>query len=127
MSVGSRLELIGVEGIGAIRPGEPLAELLLQALAKSATLRLRDGDVIVVAQKAVSKSENRYLRLDSVTPSERALQLAERCAKDPRLVEIVLSESRQVLRAVPGVLIVEDRRGLILANAGVDRSNVDQD
>lgn len=126
MSTASRLEVTTIEGIGALRPGDDLAEILVGALRRCG-FALRDGDVVVVAQKAVSKSENRYVRLDSVAPSARAVELAARCSKDPRLVEIVLSESREVLRAAPNVLIVEDKRGLVLANAGVDRSNVDQD
>jgi coenzyme F420-0:L-glutamate ligase / coenzyme F420-1:gamma-L-glutamate ligase len=126
LSAGARLEVIAIAGIGTIRPGDDLAAIFVRAL-RSIGFALRDGDVLVVAQKVVSKSENRYVRLDSVTPSERAMELARQCDKDPRLVEIVLSESREVLRATPGVLVVEDRRGLVLANAGVDRSNVDQD
>ncbi|MSP95809.1 MAG: coenzyme F420-0:L-glutamate ligase [Betaproteobacteria bacterium] len=126
MSTASRLELIGLEGIGAVRAGDDLGALIAQALTGNG-LTLRNGDVIAVAQKIVSKSENRYVLLDSVVPSARALDIAVLCDKDPRIVEIVLSESRAVLRAVPGVIVVEDRRGLVLANAGVDRSNVDMD
>jgi coenzyme F420-0:L-glutamate ligase/coenzyme F420-1:gamma-L-glutamate ligase len=125
VSVGPRLEVAAIGGIGAIRPGDDLASLLVDAIAAKG-LDLRNGDVIVIAQKAVSKSENRYKSLAEATPSPRALELAATCQKDPRLVEIILAESRAVLRCVPGVLIVEDVRGLVLANAGVDRSNVDQ-
>ena len=126
MSSGPGLEVIAIEGIGAIRPGDDLAEMLVRSMASSG-LALRDNDIVVLAQKAVSKAENRYLPLESVKPSERAIELARRCEKDPRLVEIILSEASEVLRAIPGVLIVRDKRGLVLANAGVDRSNVDQD
>lgn len=126
MGTPSRLELIGLEGIGAVRAGDDLGALVAESLALTG-VSLRDGDVIAVAQKIVSKSENRYVLLADVIPSERALELAPKCDKDPRLVEIVLRESREVLRAVPGVIVVEDRRGLVLANAGVDRSNVDVD
>lgn len=121
-----RLELIALEGVGVVRPGDDVGELLARALQRM-ELRLADGDVIVIAQKIVSKAENRYVALDSVAPSERAYEIAARCDKDPRLVELVLRESREVLRAAPGVLIVEDRRGIVLANAGIDRSNVDAD
>lgn len=120
------MELVALEGIGAVRPGDDLGEALFRRMGAGG-LAPRDGDVLVLAQKIVSKAENRYRRLAGVVPGSRALELAQRCAKDPRLVEIILSEAREVLRAVPGVLIVEDRRGLVLANAGVDRSNVDQD
>lgn len=126
MAIPSRLELIGLEGIGAVRPGDDLAAVIAGAL-ESNGLALRDGDVIAIAQKVVSKSENRYVLLEDVAPSARARELAALCDKDPRIVEVVLSESREVLRTVPGVIVVEDNRGLVLANAGVDRSNVDLD
>jgi len=126
LSTASRLEVTTIEGIGPLRPGDDLAKILVEALGQCG-FTLRDGDVVVVAQKAVSKSENRYVYLDSVEVSGRAVELAARCSKDPRLVEIILSESREVLRTAPNVLIVEDKRGLVLANAGVDRSNVNQD
>jgi len=120
------LTLVALDGIGRISPGDDLGQLILAA-AGGAGLALRDGDVLAVAQKIVSKSENRYAVLADVVPSPRALELAERCRKDPRIVELVLAESRAVLRAVPNVLVVEDRRGLVLANAGIDRSNVEPD
>jgi coenzyme F420-0:L-glutamate ligase/coenzyme F420-1:gamma-L-glutamate ligase len=126
LNTASRLELLGLAGIGAVRPGDDLGAMVATALSASG-LSLRDGDVIAVAQKVVSKSENRYVLLDSVTPSPRAIELAARCDKDPRVVEVVLAESREVLRSVPGVIVVEDVRGLVLANAGVDRSNVELD
>ena len=88
---------------------------------------LEDGDVVVLAQKIVSKAEGRTVRLADVQPSARAVEIAAEVHKDPRLVELILREAKQVMRTKPGVLIVEDRRGLILANAGVDHSNVAQD
>jgi coenzyme F420-0:L-glutamate ligase/coenzyme F420-1:gamma-L-glutamate ligase len=126
LSAISRLEATAIGGIGALQPGDDLARILVDAL-RQCDFALRDGDVVVIAQKAVSKAENRYVYLDSVEVSARAVELAARCLKDPRLVEIILSESRDVLRTAPSVFIVEDKRGLVLANAGVDRSNVDQD
>ena len=126
MGTPTRLELIALQGIGAVSAGDDLGAIVEVSLAATG-LALRDGDVIAVAQKIVSKSENRYVLLEDVVPSARALELAPQCDKDPRLVEIVLRESREVLRAVPGVIVVEDSRGLVLANAGVDRSNVDLD
>ena len=109
-----------------IRPGDDLAALLLGALARAGEA-LRDGDVVVVAQKIVSKSEGRAVRLAGVAPSPRAADLAARTGKDPRAVEAILGESVEVLRAVPGVLIAETRHGLVLANAGADMSNVEHD
>lgn len=86
---------------------------------------LRDHDVVVLAQKIVSKSEGRIVSLDTVTPSPRAVELGATVLKDPRLVELILRESKEVLRAVPNVLIVEHRLGFVMANAGIDHSNVD--
>jgi coenzyme F420-0:L-glutamate ligase/coenzyme F420-1:gamma-L-glutamate ligase len=88
---------------------------------------VRDGDVFVVAQKIVSKSENRYVDLAGVSPSPRAIEVANLTRKDPRLVEVILGESVRVVRAAPDVLIVEHRLGFVVANAGVDQSNVGRD
>jgi coenzyme F420-0:L-glutamate ligase/coenzyme F420-1:gamma-L-glutamate ligase len=120
----TRLELVALDGIPMVRPGDDLAALVLDGLARSG-LALRAGDVLVLAQKIVSKAEGRLVDLADVTPSPRAISLAEAVRKDPRFVELVLAESRQVLRAKPDVLIVEHRLGLVMANAGIDRSNVD--
>ena len=86
---------------------------------------LLDRDVVVVAQKVVSKAEGRYVDLATVKPGQQALALAEQVQKDPRLVEVILNQSRRVLRHRPGVLIVEHKLGFVVANAGVDQSNVD--
>ena len=107
-----------------VRPGDDLARLLIAACEGSA-LAPADGDVVVVAQKIVSKAEGRYVDLAQVQPSAHAESLAAQVDKDPRLVEVILGESRRVVRHRPGVLIVEHRLGFIMANAGVDRSNVD--
>jgi coenzyme F420-0:L-glutamate ligase/coenzyme F420-1:gamma-L-glutamate ligase len=118
------LTLLAVPGLPMVRSGDDLAGMLLVALAR-AEIALRDGDVVVVAQKIVSKAEGRTVDLAGVEPSARAVALAAEVAKDPRLVEIILGESVRVVRQRPGVLIVEHRLGTIMANAGVDRSNVD--
>jgi len=120
------VSLHGLEGLPLVQPGDDLPALLGDAL-DGAGLRPADGDVLVVAQKIVSKAEGRLRRLADVVPSPRALELAEVVRKDPRLVEVVLSESREVIRAVPNVLIVEHRLGFVMANAGVDQSNVEGD
>lgn len=119
----ARLELIALEGFPLVEPGDDLAELLAAALEKNG-LVLLPGDVLVVAQKIVSKAEGRYVRLAEVTPGARACDLAAQTGKDPRLVELVLRESREVIRARPGVIIVEHRNGYVHANAGIDRSNI---
>jgi coenzyme F420-0:L-glutamate ligase/coenzyme F420-1:gamma-L-glutamate ligase len=118
-----RLEVIALEGIPEVGPAADLAELLALACERGGG-GLSADDVLVVAQKIISKSEGRRLRLRDVVPSARARELAAATGKDPRLVEVVLAESVRVLRVGPEVIIVEDRRGLVLANAGVDQSNV---
>src|SRR5262245_49275242 len=89
-----------------------------------AGLALQDGDVLVLAQKIVSKAEGRLVKLSSVTPSARATELAAALQKDPRHVEVILSETKEIVRMRPGVIVVEHRNGYVCANAGVDRSNV---
>ncbi|MBX7252480.1 MAG: coenzyme F420-0:L-glutamate ligase, partial [Candidatus Promineofilum sp.] len=106
-----------------MRSGDDVATLLLQALGR-AGLALRDGDVIAIAQKIISKAEGRQVRLADVTPSARAEALAAAVGKDARLVELILRESTAVSRVAPGVLIVRHRLGFTSANAGIDRSNV---
>lgn len=117
------LALIPLLGLPDIRPGDDLAEMLHLA-AREQGIAWEAGDALVIAQKIVSKAEGRFVALDEVEPSARALELAATCGKDPRLVELVLRESTDVLRAVPGVLIVRHRLGLVMANAGIDQSNV---
>jgi coenzyme F420-0:L-glutamate ligase/coenzyme F420-1:gamma-L-glutamate ligase len=118
------ITLTPIPDIPLVRPGDDLAALIITACERSA-LAPADGDVVVVAQKIVSKAEGRYLDLAEVRPSARAASLAAEVGKDPRLVEVILRESRRVVRHRPGVLIVEHRLGSVMANAGVDRSNVD--
>jgi len=115
------LALYPVTGIPLIQPGDDLPPILGDALAPHAPA---DGDVLVVAQKIVSKAEGRQVELAAVKPSPRAVELAALTQKDPRLIEVILWETREVVRARPGLIIVEDVRGWVCANAGVDRSNV---
>lgn len=122
----ARLELIPLENFPEVVPGDDLAALIAASLEANA-LTLQEGDVLVLAQKIVSKAEGRYRRLAEVEPGPRALELARDAAKDPRLVELILSESREVLRVRPGVIIVEHRLGYVHANAGIDRSNIQSD
>ena len=117
------LRLIALPGIPEVTQGTEVAQLLLAAVECSGA-RLETGDVIIVAQKIVSKAEGRAVALSTVEPSLRALELAAIADKDPRLVELMLRESREVLRAKMGVLILEHRLGFVMANAGIDQSNV---
>jgi coenzyme F420-0:L-glutamate ligase / coenzyme F420-1:gamma-L-glutamate ligase len=123
LTPGRSLFLSALGDFPLIHPGDDLAGLILQALDRTA-LSLESGDVLILAQKIVSKSENRLVDLNAVTPSLRAIQLSAQCEKDPRFVEVVLGESREVLRVQPGLLVVEHRLGFVCANAGIDRSNV---
>ncbi|MBP7691667.1 MAG: coenzyme F420-0:L-glutamate ligase [Anaerolineales bacterium] len=117
------LTLTALPGIPLVRPGDDLLALTLAGL-RAAGLTLQTGDVLAYAQKIVSKSEGRLVNLADVTPSARALELAAVTQKDPRFVEVVLSETKEVLRVRFNTLIVEHRLGFVCANAGVDRSNV---
>ncbi len=119
-----RVDLIALSGLPRVTPGMNLAELILAAAERDG-LTWTEGDIVVVAQKIVSKAEGRIVRLADVRPSEKARELALRTNKDARLVELVLRESTKVLRERLNVLIVEHQLGHVMANAGIDRSNVD--
>ncbi|MFT4823835.1 MAG: coenzyme F420-0:L-glutamate ligase/coenzyme F420-1:gamma-L-glutamate ligase [Halioglobus sp.] len=118
-----KLELIPLEGFPRVEPGDDLAQILATSLEQN-RLVLGAGDVLVIAQKIISKSENRYVKLSEVTPSARAIEIAAKSIKDPRQVELILRESKEVLRVRPGVIIVEHRNGYVHANAGIDKSNI---
>ena len=117
------LTLTAVPGLPLVNSGCDVVELILVALASN-NLVLQAGDVLVVAQKIVSKSEGRMVRLEEVKPSDQAIALAQKTTKDPRLIELILSESTEVLRAVDELIIVAHKLGIVLANAGIDASNV---
>ena len=118
------LTLTAISGLPLIQPGDDLARLILDRL-RDAAIVLEDQDVVVIAQKIVSKAEGRYVDLAAVRPSARAIELASGVRKDPRHVEVVLGESAEVVRYREGVLITEHRRGFVMANAGVDQSNIE--
>lgn len=106
-----------------IEPGDDLVAIICDAVAVSGET-LQDDDVIVIAQKIVSKAEDRYLDLSTVTPSQEAIELAAEVDKDPRKVQAILDESNEVVRKREGVLIVEQKLGFVQANAGIDQSNI---
>lgn len=119
-----RLEIIGLEKLGEVRQGDSVARLILDGCSRDNVVLLQ-GDILVVAHKIVSKAEGRVARLDAIRPSAHAIELArELNDKDARLVEIILSESRRIVRKGGGTIIVETHHGFICANAGVDLSNV---
>jgi coenzyme F420-0:L-glutamate ligase / coenzyme F420-1:gamma-L-glutamate ligase len=117
------LSLTALEGMPEVAQGMALAPLIAAALERQA-LTARDDDVLLVCQKIVSKSEGRCVDLNTVEVSSRARELASRCGKDARLVELILRESTEVVRCAPQVLIVRHHLGLVMANAGIDQSNV---
>ena len=119
----AQLTITGLRGVPMVQPGDDLAALTMAAYAATGVAP-EDGDVLVVAQKIVSKAERRYVDVATVRPSERAIALAAEVDKDPRFVEVVLSEATRVVRHRPGLLIVEHRLGFVMANAGIDHSNV---
>ena len=116
------LAVLPVEGLPEIRAGDDLAGLIIGALGRAGE-RLQSGDALAIAQKVVSKSEGRVVRLADVTPRREAEELAQAQGKDPRQVELILRESKRIVRAERGVIIVETHHGLVCANAGIDRSN----
>jgi len=122
----TRYEVIGVAGIGEVRRGDDIARLIVEAATRESTPVIAN-DLLVIGQKIVSKAEGRLVRLSDVQPSPIALAMAGALAKDPQLVEVILRESRRVVRMDKGVLITETHHGWICANAGVDQSNVEAD
>jgi coenzyme F420-0:L-glutamate ligase / coenzyme F420-1:gamma-L-glutamate ligase len=116
------IELLPLPGLPEIRKGDDLARCIAEA-ARRADRAFQHGDVVVIAQKIVSKAEGRLLKLSTIKPSPEALQFAAKLKKDPRLVEVILRESRRIVRSDP-VLIVETHHGFVCANAGVDQSNI---
>jgi coenzyme F420-0:L-glutamate ligase/coenzyme F420-1:gamma-L-glutamate ligase len=121
-----RCEIVGVEGLPEVRPGDDVARQIVDAAAGQGT-PLEAGDIVVVGQKIISKAEGRIVRLADVSPSPIASAMASGLGRDPRLLEVILRESRRVVRMDKFVVITETHHGWICANAGVDQSNVDQD
>lgn len=119
----STIQIIGIEGLPEIRPGDDVAEQVLRAAAQ-AGLTFQQGDVLVIAQKIISKAEGRLVSLNDIEPSEFARAIATTMNKDARIVEIVLRESKRIVRMDRNVMIVETHHGFVCANAGVDQSNV---
>lgn len=115
--------ILGIEGIPEIQPGHDIGRLIVDACAAQG-VTLQDDDVLIVTQKAVSKSEDRGVSLDTIEPSPLAVEIAAVGEKDPRHVEVVLRETKRIVRMDRGVIICETRHGLVCANAGVDASNV---
>jgi len=120
------VNIIGLENFPLIKAGDDLAKIIVETAAKN-NVQIENGDIIVVSQKIVSKAEGRVMKISQINPSEEALKLAEKVQRDPKLIELVLKETRRIIKASSEILIVEDKRGLICINAGVDKSNVPRD
>lgn len=118
-----KVTVFGLEGLPLIRENDDLASLIVSAARKN-SVKIEDNDIFVVAQKVVSKAEDRVVQLNKVKPSNKALEIAEATGRDPRIVELVLLESKRVLKASRQTLIVEDKRQIVNINAGIDKSNV---
>lgn len=123
MSTAEPLLLTALQRIPIVKPGDSVSSLIIDS-CKSSDLHLEENDILVVAQKIISKSENRFYKLSDVIPSEEAFSVAEITDKDPHLVQLILDESDHVLRMRPGLIIVQHRLGFVCANAGIDHSNV---
>jgi len=120
------VNIIGLENFPLVKAGDDLAKIIVETAAKN-NVQIENGDIIVISQKIVSKAEGRVMKISQISPSEEALKLAEKVQRDPKLIELVLKETRRIIKASPEILIVEDKRGLICINAGVDKSNVPRD
>ena len=120
------IRLIPIDGIPLVKSGDNLPEIIIQS-ANSSKIEWIEGDILVIAQKIISKAEGRLVNLKQIKPSKSAVKLGSVTQKDPRLVELILQESTKVIRYRKGVLVVQNHHGVILANAGIDRSNLEQD
>ena len=118
-----RISIVGLEGFPLIKVGDNLAKMIVET-ARKENVSIDSGDVIVVAQKVVSKAEGRVTQLRNVKPSERAVDVAKITLRDPRLVELALKETKEIVKASQETLIVKNKRGLICINSGIDKSNV---
>jgi len=117
------VSILGLEGFPLVKAGDDLAKIIVETAEKNG-VPIEDGDIVVVAQKVVSKAEDMVVKLRDVEPSERAKKMAKVASKDPRFVELVLKEAKKVVKCSPEILIVENEKGLICINAGIDKSNV---
>lgn len=117
------VSIVGLEGFPLVKVGGNLAKIIVET-AKKNSVSIDDGDIVAVAQKVVSKAEGRIFHLKDVKPSERAEKIAKTTLKDPRFVELVLREAKRIVKVTPEIFIIENERGLICINAGIDKSNV---
>ena len=119
------VEILPLQGLPDVRPGGDIAQAIVEA-TRAKSMRIVENDIFVVAQKIVSKSEGRIVRLDQVVPSEQACRWAEKWSKDARFIELVLRESKRIVRMERGIIIAETHHGFVCANAGIDASNTEE-
>ena len=120
------LNLIALKKFPLIEPGDHLDEIILKSISDN-NLLLEDGDILIIAQKIISKAENRYINLDNVIPSQSAIDLGEELNRNPAFIQLILNESKSIISTEKNVIIVEHNLGFIHINAGIDRSNIPQD
>ena len=120
----SKLEVSALNHVPSIKESDDIAEIILKSMLKD-SIELEDNDIVVIAQKIISKAEGCLIDLESITPSSESIKIAEKTAKDPRLVELIIQESKEIIKIEKGLIIVEHRLGHVLANAGIDQSNID--
>jgi coenzyme F420-0:L-glutamate ligase/coenzyme F420-1:gamma-L-glutamate ligase len=120
------VEIIGLTGLPLVKPGNDIAELVFNR-ARSLGVRFADGDIVVIGHKILSKSEGRIIELSKVKPSTRAVNIARRSSKDPRLVQLIINEARRIIKVRRGIILTEARQGIVCLNAGIDKSNVQGD
>lgn len=117
------IELIGLEDIPIVDSGSDISQIIIDAIDKQGC-GISHGDVILIAETLISKSEGNFIKIDDLVPSDEAIDLAEKSKKDPKLVEAILNESKEVVEVGPNFIITETRHGFVCANAGIDESNV---
>jgi len=120
------VKILGLAGFPLVKPGDDIVQLLVKT-ARSSNIRIEDGDVIVIGHKIVSKSEGRIVELSKVKTSPRAVKIARRSSKDPRLVQLILDAARRIIKVGHGIILAEAKQGVVCLNAGIDKSNVEGD
>lgn len=118
------IKLIGLEGIPLVKAGDNIAEIIKETI-KSQEYDLCDGDIILIAETLISKAEGNIIKLDKIEPSKKAIEVAEVCKKDPKLVEVILQNSNEIVEVGPNFIVTETKHGFVCANAAIDESNVE--
>lgn len=118
------IKLIGLEGIPLVKSGDDISKIIKEAILNS-DYDLCDGDIILIAETLISKAEGNIIKLDDIVPSDKAVEIAEICKKDPKLVELILQNSTEIVEVGPNFIVTETKQGFVCANAAIDESNVE--